>query len=36
MPICPHWRLDGLFIHHPKLLSDVLRVLGLGDEDVVL
>jgi hypothetical protein len=36
MPIRSHWRLDGLLNLHPKLLSDVLRVLGLGDVDVVL
>jgi hypothetical protein len=32
----PHWRLQRLCILHPKLLEDVLYVLGFGDEGAIL
>jgi hypothetical protein len=36
VPVCPHWRLGGLCILHPKPIEDILHVLGLRDEGVVL
>jgi hypothetical protein len=36
MFVFSHWCLDGLHILHPKSLEDVLRVLGLGDEGLIL
>jgi hypothetical protein len=36
VPVCTHRCIDRFCVLHPKLLENILRVLHLGDEDVVL